>query len=121
MTSEWVSIPVDGQDMRVYRAQPETAGQVPGVLVIMEALGVHTHIQEVTDKLAREGYVATAPVLYTVWAQTPYSALTTHGKVCDIKIYPGADHGFNRDERPSYYAEASQDAWGRTLGWFQRY
>lgn len=45
----------------------------------------------------------------------------THGKVCGIKIYPGADHGFNCDERPSYHAEASQDAWGRTLGWFQRY
>ena len=235
MTSEWVSIPVDGQDMHVYRAQPETAGQVPGVLVIVEAFGVHKHLQEVSDKLAREGHVAAAPVLYhrlgtnplfgytgegtgprtkataglrdaelvrdldatsacphghaqvqadrlgvggvrmaylaagscpglsavvsyggripltlgerpspfhrapnmqclvlgnfgaRDWNPTPDevrrigSELNTRGKVCDIKIYPGADHGFNRDERPSYHDEASQDAWGRTLGRFQRY
>jgi carboxymethylenebutenolidase len=240
MASEWVSTLVDGQDMRVYLAQPETAGQVPGVLVIMEAFGVNKHIQGVTDKLAREGYVAVAPVLYHRLGSNPLFSYTgedaearttamaslrdaelvhdlnttiaylhghaqvradrlgvvgfcvggriaylaasscpglsaavvyyggriplafgegpapfertmnvqcpvlgnfgaldrnptpdevrkietepkKHGKVCDVKIYPGADHGFNCDERPSYHAEASQDAWGRTLGWFQQY
>jgi carboxymethylenebutenolidase len=47
--------------------------------------------------------------------------LKKHGKVCDVKIYPGANHGFNCDERPSYHAEASRDAWERTLGWFQKH
>jgi carboxymethylenebutenolidase len=64
MASEWVSILVDGQDMRAYVFQPETTAKAPGVLVIMEAFGVNKHIQEVTDKLSREGYVAVAPVLY---------------------------------------------------------
>jgi carboxymethylenebutenolidase len=240
MASEWVSILVDGQDMRVYVSQPETTGKVPAVLVIMEAFGVNKHLQEVTDKFSRASYVAVAPVLYhrlgsnplfsyggedaearttameslrdtelvhdlnttiaylkghaqvradrlgivgfcvggriaylaasscpglsaaivyyggriplafgagpapferTAYVQCPvlgnFSALDQnptpdevrqieaelkkHGKVCDVKIYPGANHGFNCDERPSYHAEASQDAWGQTLGWFQRY
>ena len=64
MASGWVSIFVDGRDTRVSLAQPETAGKVPGVLVIMQAFAVHKPIQEVIDKLAREGYVALPPALY---------------------------------------------------------
>jgi dienelactone hydrolase len=37
--------------------------KVPGVIVLMEDFGGNKHIQEVTDKLSREGYVAVAPVL----------------------------------------------------------
>jgi dienelactone hydrolase len=33
------------------------------VIVIMEAFGVDTHIQEVAARLSGEGYVAVAPVL----------------------------------------------------------
>ena len=43
------------------------------------------------------------------------------GKVHDFKIYPGAGHGFNCDERPSYNEAAAKDAWTRTLGWFEKY
>ena len=43
------------------------------------------------------------------------------GKVHDFKIYPGAGHGFNCDERPSYHEASADDAWGRTLGWFEKY
>jgi carboxymethylenebutenolidase len=240
VASEWVSILVDGQDMRVYLSQPETTDRVPGVIVIMEAFGVNKHIQEVTDKFSRAGYVAVAPALYhrlgsnplfsytgedaeartramgslkdteltrdlnttiaylkshaqvrgdrlgivgfcvggriaylaasscpglsaavvyyggrillpfgegpapferTATIQCPVlgnfgaldqnpspddvrtveAELKKHGKVGDFKIYPGANHGFNCDERPSYHAEAAQDAWARTLGWFETY
>jgi carboxymethylenebutenolidase len=36
----------------------------------------------------------------------------------DIVRYPGADHGFNCDRRPSYHPEAAADAWTCTLAWF---
>ena len=36
----------------------------------------------------------------------------------DIVRYPGAEHGFHCDVRPSYHAEAAADAWRRTLDWF---
>src|SRR5688572_20471165 len=76
MASEWVSILVDGQDMRVYLSQPETTGKVPGVLMIMEAFGANKRIQEATDKLAREGYVAVAPVLYHRLGSNPLFSYT---------------------------------------------
>lgn len=38
-----------------------------------------------------------------------------------ITLYPGADHGFLADYRPSYDPTASKAAWAATLGWFDRY
>lgn len=43
------------------------------------------------------------------------------GKPHEFHVYPGADHGFNCDERDSYHPEASKDARSRTLGWFDKY
>src|SRR4051794_4575244 len=39
----------------------------------------------------------------------------------EIVRYPGADHGFHCDQRPSYHADAAADAWARTLAWFERH
>jgi len=47
--------------------------------------------------------------------------LTKHGKVFDIKAYPGAPHAFFNDTRESYRPEAAQDAWKRTLEFFNHY
>jgi carboxymethylenebutenolidase len=46
-------------------------------------------------------------------------ALKKAGKQADIKIYPGAKHGFFNNTRPeAYNAEAAADAWQRTLKFF---
>ncbi len=48
--------------------------------------------------------------------------LHEHGKVAEFHIYPDAQHAFFNDSRPHvYHAEASVDAWQRTLAWFQKY
>jgi carboxymethylenebutenolidase len=47
--------------------------------------------------------------------------LTKYGKTFDIKIYPGAPHAFFNDTRESYRPEAAEDAWKRTLEFFDRY
>jgi carboxymethylenebutenolidase len=47
-------------------------------------------------------------------------ALKKAGKQADIKVYPGAKHGFFNDTRPeAYNAEAAADAWQRTLRFFK--
>jgi carboxymethylenebutenolidase len=47
-------------------------------------------------------------------------ALKKAGKTADIKIYPGAKHGFFNDTRPeAYNAEAAADAWERTISFFR--
>ena len=61
ITTEDVSIDVDGDAMGAYLARPVGPGPFPGVIVWMEIFGVNGHIRDVTERMAREGYVALAP------------------------------------------------------------
>jgi carboxymethylenebutenolidase len=54
----------DGTSMNAYVARPAEEGKFPGMLVLQEAFGVNAHIRDVTERLAREGYVAIAPELF---------------------------------------------------------
>lgn len=47
--------------------------------------------------------------------------LDAAGIANDLVIYPGAQHAFFNDTRPSYHAQAAADAWQRTLAWFRKY
>lgn len=42
-------------------------------------------------------------------------------KVAEVKVYPGAPHGFFCDNRDSYRPEAAQDAWRRLKGFFAKH
>ena len=53
----------DGK-MEAYEARPKDGGARPAIIVLMEAFGVNSHIKDVTERVAREGYVAVAPDLY---------------------------------------------------------
>ena len=53
--------------------------------------------------------------------ETLRTALVDAPVPTEIIRYPGAEHGFFCDVRPSYNAEASADAWPRTLDWFDRH
>lgn len=61
---DWVNIDVQGQPMRAYLAKPETLGNYPAIIVLMEIFGINSHIQDVADRIAAEGYVAIAPNYY---------------------------------------------------------
>lgn len=43
------------------------------------------------------------------------------GVTVDFKMYAGAGHGFNCDERGSYHEASANDALTRTLAWFDKY
>lgn len=44
------------------------------------------------------------------------------GKQIDVVIYPGADHAFFNDTRPTVYIpEAAADAWQRTIDFFRKH
>jgi carboxymethylenebutenolidase len=72
-----------------------------------------------------------APILCLFGERDPYiplshvtqieDSLRTLGKSFEVKVYPGADHGFFCDERASYHPEAAKDAWERTKAWFEKY
>jgi carboxymethylenebutenolidase len=59
--TEDVKLKVDGTEMPAYVAIPDGGGQHPAVIVFEEIFGVNKHIREVTERLAREGYVVIAP------------------------------------------------------------
>ncbi|MGD0839819.1 MAG: dienelactone hydrolase family protein [Candidatus Acidiferrales bacterium] len=63
--SEFVNLSADdGTTMRAYAARPATPGAHPGLIVGQEAFGVNAHIRDITERFAREGYVAIAPELF---------------------------------------------------------
>lgn len=66
----------DGK-METYEARPKDGGAYPAVIVLMEAFGLNGHIKDVTERVAREGYVAAAPDLYHREAEriVPYKEL----------------------------------------------
>ncbi|MEH1949719.1 dienelactone hydrolase family protein [Nostoc sp.] len=59
-----VKIPVKDGEIPAYRAAPATGDNFPIVLVIQEIFGVHEHIQDITRRFARLGYLAIAPELF---------------------------------------------------------
>jgi carboxymethylenebutenolidase len=58
-----VSFPSNGGTAHGYLAVPES-GTGPGLIVIQEWWGLDSHIVDVTNRFAREGFVALAPDLY---------------------------------------------------------
>jgi len=65
LTKEKIELKVsDGTSMMAYVARPKSNAQRPGLIVFQEAYGVNSHIRNVTDRFAVEGYVAIAPELF---------------------------------------------------------
>ena len=60
-----VKIPVQGGEIPGYRAMPATGGPFPTVLVVHEIFGVHEHIKDICRRLAKLGYFAIAPLLFS--------------------------------------------------------
>ena len=48
-------------------------------------------------------------------------AMLANNKIYEKLVYPNADHAFNNDTGTRYNPEAAQDAWERTLAWFEKY
>ena len=62
--TDWVKITNDTLEIAAYLAMPVNDEHCPGVVVFQEIFGVNDHIQDVTRRLAKEGYIAIAPALY---------------------------------------------------------
>jgi carboxymethylenebutenolidase len=76
--SETLTLSVtDGSKMNAFVARPADSGRGPGIMVFQEIFGVNSHIQDVAQRFARQGYVAIAPEVFHRTAPagwtTPYS------------------------------------------------
>ncbi|MEM9979064.1 MAG: dienelactone hydrolase family protein [Cyanobacteria bacterium P01_D01_bin.2] len=61
---ETKTVEVTSSGLPVYVAMPIGNDPRRAIIVLQEIFGVNGHIRDVTERLAREGYVALAPALY---------------------------------------------------------
>jgi carboxymethylenebutenolidase len=59
-----VKISQDNLHIVAYLAKPQASGSYPAIVVLQEIFGVNVHIREVTERIAKLGYVAIAPALF---------------------------------------------------------
>ena len=64
ISTHTVTVPNGDLQIAAYLASPTEAGIYPAVIVVQEIFGVNAHIRDVTERIAREGYVAIAPAIY---------------------------------------------------------
>ncbi|MBI4522743.1 MAG: dienelactone hydrolase family protein [Deltaproteobacteria bacterium] len=92
ITASSVQLNTPDGKMEAYEARPKDAGPHPAIIVLMEAFGVNSHIKDVTERIAREGYVAIAPDLFHREAERiiPYNdlqkAIGTMNRLQDPKV-----------------------------------
>jgi carboxymethylenebutenolidase len=65
LSDRMVSYPSDGVTMTGYVVGPKAKGRYPAVIVVQEWWGLNEHVKDVARRLAREGYAAIAPDLYS--------------------------------------------------------
>jgi carboxymethylenebutenolidase len=103
-----VMIPAKDVQLRGYRAMPASGGSFPVVLVAAEIFGLNPYVKDVCRRLAKAGYYAVVPDLYTRKAD-----LT---KVTDMKdIMPVVNTKYDTELVSDYdatvaYAQASGKA-----------
>ena len=69
--SQFVNYPAPKMEIRAFLAHPKNGEKFPAVVVIHENRGLHPHIQDVTRRLAKEGFLALAPDGLTPVGGTP--------------------------------------------------
>jgi carboxymethylenebutenolidase len=77
ITSSALQLNTPDGTMETYEARPKDGAARPAIIVLMEAFGLNEHIKDVTERIAREAYVAIAPDLYHCEPEriVPYSEL----------------------------------------------
>jgi carboxymethylenebutenolidase len=74
LITERITYPGDGTEMKAYLAKPKKKGKYPAVVVIHENRGLNPHIEDVTRRLALEGFIALAPDALSPQGGTPEDA-----------------------------------------------
>ncbi|HEX9445727.1 MAG TPA: dienelactone hydrolase family protein [Candidatus Binatia bacterium] len=111
----------DGK-METYEARPKEAGAHPAVIVLMEAFGLNGHIKNVTERIAKEGYVAIAPDLYHREPERvfPYSelqkAVAVMNRLQDSKVMDDVGAVISHLKGQSYVKAGSIGVTGFCMG-----
>jgi carboxymethylenebutenolidase len=69
--SEFVKYQGESGEIKAFMAWPQTGNKFPAVLVIHENRGLQPHIQDVTRRMAKEGFLSMAPDALSPLGGTP--------------------------------------------------
>ncbi|MGG6285133.1 dienelactone hydrolase family protein [Leptolyngbya sp. AN03gr2] len=61
--NSWIKLSNGDLQIDAYLSEPDDSAK-GAIIVIQEIFGVNSHIRDVTERLAREGYVAIAPAIF---------------------------------------------------------
>ncbi len=65
LVTQEVTFPGESVEIKAFVAKPASGGPHPAVIVVQEWWGLSEHIKDVARRLAKEGYFAVAPDLYS--------------------------------------------------------
>ena len=71
LLTEFIKYPAETGDMKAFFARPKADKKFPAVIVIHENRGLVPHIQDVTRRMANEGFLALAPDALSPLGGTP--------------------------------------------------
>jgi carboxymethylenebutenolidase len=71
LITEFISYPGETGDMKAFLARPKKGKKFPAVIVIHENRGLVPHIQDVTKRMAEEGFLSIAPDALSPLGGTP--------------------------------------------------
>jgi carboxymethylenebutenolidase len=71
LITEFIKYPAETGEMRAFLARPEKGKKFPAVIVIHENRGLVPHIQDVTRRMAKEGFLSLAPDALSPLGGTP--------------------------------------------------
>ena len=71
LISEFIKYPGETGDVKAFLARPKAGNKFPAVLIIHENRGLQPHIQDVTRRMAKEGFLALAPDALSPLGGTP--------------------------------------------------
>jgi carboxymethylenebutenolidase len=71
LMTEFIKYPGETGEMKAFLARPRAGKKFPAVLIIHENRGLQPHIQDVTRRMAKEGFLALAPDALTPLGGTP--------------------------------------------------
>ena len=71
LNTEYIKYPGATGEVRAYSARPKGDGKLPGVVVIHQNIGLEPHIEDVTRRLALEGFLAIGPDALSPLGGTP--------------------------------------------------
>jgi carboxymethylenebutenolidase len=105
----YISYPGVNGTMKAYMAKPNTNQKLPAVVVIHENRGLNAHIEDVTRRAAKAGYLAIAPNILSPLGQLPENDDELRAKFSTLK----PEESLQNFIRAFDYLRASKDCNGQ--------